>query len=89
LVRRGPTVRTFHEILALIAAGELASPLNAHVSRFYRYPGITLLPLVDAPVTKWALVSLKEHGNPLVDALLETARASGPRRVPGHVTEQR
>jgi len=89
LVRRGPTASSFHEILALVAAGELVSPLNAHVSRFYRFPGITLLPLVDAPVTEWALVSSRELGNPLVCALMESAGELGTRQVPDRFTEQR
>jgi DNA-binding transcriptional LysR family regulator len=82
LVRRGPTVRTFHEILALVAAGGLVSALNAHVSSFYSHPGITLLPLVDAPLTEWVLVTTRDHGNPSVRALMETAGELAPRQLP-------
>ncbi|HET8717564.1 MAG TPA: LysR family transcriptional regulator [Nocardioidaceae bacterium] len=73
LVRRGRTVRTFHEILTLVAAGELVCPLNAHVSSYYSHPDIALLPLTDAPPTEWALVSRAAQRNRLVDAFTATA----------------
>jgi hypothetical protein len=33
LIPRGPRPRTFHEILALVAAEQIITPLNGHVTR--------------------------------------------------------
>ncbi|MGR6915469.1 LysR family transcriptional regulator [[Actinomadura] parvosata] len=76
-IPRGPRVRTFHEALALIAAGRIVSPLNAHVNRYYTYPGIVYLPIHDAPPTEWALVRRSASQTPLVRAFVRAARDLG------------
>ncbi|MEU3742422.1 MULTISPECIES: LysR family transcriptional regulator [unclassified Streptomyces] len=78
-IHRGPRAETFHEVLALVASGRAVCPLNAHVSRYYRYPGVTLLPITDAPLTEWALARPRTAPPPHVAALLATARELGPR----------
>ncbi|MCX5387266.1 LysR family transcriptional regulator [Streptomyces sp. NBC_00083] len=90
-VHRGPRAETFHEILALVASGRAVCPLNAHVVRYYRYPGVTLLPITDAPPTEWVLALPRTptppHVSatpPHVSALLATARELGPRTAGPH-----
>ncbi|MFI6103342.1 LysR family transcriptional regulator [Streptomyces sp. NPDC051310] len=83
-VHRGPRARTFHEILALVAAGRIVCPLNGHVPRYYSYPGVTLLPIDDAPLTEWALVLPDSAPAPHVQALVDTARDLGARRIADH-----
>jgi DNA-binding transcriptional LysR family regulator len=55
-VPRGPAVRTFHEALAVVAAGQGITVLNEHVARHHRHPGVVCLPIHDAPPTEWAMV---------------------------------
>ncbi|GAA4984954.1 DNA-binding transcriptional LysR family regulator [Nonomuraea thailandensis] len=76
-VPRGPRVRTFHEALALVAAGRIVCPLNAHVTRYYNYPGIVCLPIHDAPSTEWALVRRSAGETPLVRAFVRTGSDLG------------
>ncbi|MFF1902763.1 LysR family transcriptional regulator [Kitasatospora sp. NPDC058218] len=80
-VPRGQVARTFHELLALLAAGQLICPLNAHVRRYYTPPGITFLPIHDAPVTQWALVWPTAAENARLRAFVQTATDVGPRPV--------
>ncbi|MYS86063.1 LysR family transcriptional regulator [Embleya scabrispora] len=80
-IARGPAGRTFHEILALIAAGRAVSPVNAHVRRYYTPPGITFLPIHDAPPTEWALVWATAGDNARIRAFARTARSLGTRAI--------
>ncbi|MBP0450050.1 LysR family transcriptional regulator [Kitasatospora sp. RG8] len=84
-IPRGPSARTFHEVLALIAAGRVVSPLNEHVTRYYTHPGVAYVPLHDAPPTEWALVWPTARESPRLRAFTETARSLGPRPVGGSV----
>jgi DNA-binding transcriptional LysR family regulator len=82
LIPRGPRPRTFHEILALVAAEQIITPLNGHVTRYYTHPGITYLPLDDAPLTRWALVWPTAAGNNAhLRGFLHTARDLGPHNI--------
>ncbi|MFC4061891.1 LysR family transcriptional regulator [Planomonospora corallina] len=80
-VPRGPRVRTFHEALTLIAAGQIVSTLNAHVDRYYTYPGIVYLPVHDAPRTEWALIRRAADETPLMRAFAQTGHDMGPRPI--------
>ncbi|MFL1376281.1 LysR family transcriptional regulator [Nocardiopsis sp. frass1] len=80
-VRRGERARTFHEVLSLVAAGRAVCPLNAHVARYYTFPGITYVPVHDAPLTEWALVWRTGAQTPLVRAFARAGRDLGVHRV--------
>lgn len=82
-IERGPVGRTFHEVLALVAAGQIACPVNAHVPRYYTPPGIAFLPIHDAPVTEWALVWPTVDESALLQAFVRTAQDFPVR----HITE--
>lgn len=79
IVRRGTGASTFHEILSLIASGQVVCPLNAHARLYYLHPQIKFLPIVDAPLTEWAIVWSTTNVKPQVRAFAETARDLGPR----------
>ncbi|KAA1419809.1 LysR family transcriptional regulator [Mumia zhuanghuii] len=78
-VIRGHGVRTFHEVLTRVAAGDGVTPLNAHVCRYYTMPGVTYVPITDVPDTEWALIWLAERETPEIRAFADTARSLGPR----------
>ncbi|WP_425838070.1 LysR family transcriptional regulator [Streptomyces fractus] len=77
-VPRGPRVRTFHEVLTQVAARAAISPLNEHVLRYYRHPGVEFLPVRDAPTTEWALVWRTTDETSRHRAFAEAARAFAP-----------
>lgn len=76
-IARGPVARTFHELLALVAGGHLACPVNAHVRRYYTPPGIAFLPVHDAPLTEWALVWPTAGESAPLRAFVQTAQDIG------------
>lgn len=80
-IPRGQTARTFHEVLALVAAGKLVSPLNEHVAWYYTHPGIAYLPIHDAPLTEWALVWPRTGESLHLRAFAEVASRRGPRPI--------
>ncbi|MFB6614255.1 LysR family transcriptional regulator [Streptomyces sp. NPDC085524] len=80
-IERGPVGRTFHEVLALVAAGQIACPVNAHVRRYYTPPGIAFLPIHDAPVTEWALVWPTADESALLQAFIRTAQDFPARHI--------
>ncbi|MET7621717.1 LysR substrate-binding domain-containing protein [Streptomyces sp. NPDC005408] len=73
LVRRGPSVATFHEILALVAAGEAVCAVPDEGRRYNPLPGVAYLPIHDAPPVRWALIWHSDRELPLVRALAEVA----------------
>ncbi|MFG2483042.1 LysR family transcriptional regulator [Streptomyces virginiae] len=76
LIKRGPTARTLQEVLALVADGQIVSPLHQHSTRYFSYPGIAYLPIHDAPSTQWALVWSLTNRSGLVHAFAQVARDS-------------
>ncbi|GGP33586.1 LysR family transcriptional regulator [Streptomyces melanogenes] len=80
-IPRGARARSFHEILTLIAAQQVVSPLNEHVTWHYTPPGITFVPLHDAPTTEWSLVWPTARESARVRAFVGTAERLGPRPV--------
>lgn len=77
-IPRGPIARTFHEILALVAAGHCVHPLGEIAARYNRPPGIVFVPLRDAPALQFALVWSSGADSPAIRALARTAADLGP-----------
>jgi DNA-binding transcriptional LysR family regulator len=77
-VPRGPTARTFHEILSLVASGRCVHPLGEVAARYNKPPGIVFLPLHDAPALEWALTWRTTADGPAIRALAQTAADLGP-----------
>ncbi|WP_406043364.1 LysR substrate-binding domain-containing protein [Micromonospora sp. NBC_00898] len=74
-IPRGPRARTCHELLALVAAGNVVSPVNAHFDRYYAYPGVVFRPIHDAPQTEWSLVWRTDRETPLIRTFAQLAQA--------------
>ncbi|MFI9508266.1 LysR family transcriptional regulator [Nocardia sp. NPDC052566] len=55
-IRRGPQVRTFQEILTMIAAGRAITTVQEHCLHYYARPDVTYVPLADAPACTWGFV---------------------------------
>jgi len=74
-IPRGPRARTCHELLTLVAAGQVVSPVSAHFDRYYAYPGVVYRPFDDAPQTEWSLVWRTDRETPLIRAFAQLAPA--------------
>lgn len=55
-IPRGPHVHTFQEMLAAIAADRAVALVQEHCVHYYTRPGITYIPMPDAPHCAWTLV---------------------------------
>ncbi|MEU0544728.1 LysR substrate-binding domain-containing protein [Nocardia sp. NPDC005978] len=80
-IPRGPIARTFHELLSLVATGQCVHPLGEIAARYNSPPGITFLPMPDAPALQWALVWRSTADNPAIRALATLATETGPIRL--------
>ncbi|MCX4962853.1 LysR family transcriptional regulator [Streptomyces virginiae] len=89
LIKRGPSARTVQEVLALVADGQIVSPLHQHSTRYFAYPGITYLPLPDAPNIQWAPVWSVTNRSGLVHAFAQVARNSTALRGRGRAQRGR
>ncbi|KQX49798.1 MULTISPECIES: LysR family transcriptional regulator [unclassified Streptomyces] len=76
-VRRGAEVSTFHEVLALVATGDVVCTVPDEGRRYNPLPGIAYVPLHDAPPVRWALIWCSDRETPLIRAFAEVARPSG------------
>ncbi|MFI9009954.1 LysR family transcriptional regulator [Actinosynnema sp. NPDC053489] len=72
-VPRGPRVATFQEVQAVVAADQAVCVVFAEASRYYQRPGITYLPIRDAPPGRWALVWRTATVTPLARSFADTA----------------
>ncbi|MEV5838836.1 LysR substrate-binding domain-containing protein [Nocardia sp. NPDC052112] len=77
-IPRGPTARTFHELLSLVATGHCVHPLGEIAARYNNPPGIVFLPMPDAPPLEWALTWRSAADSAAVRALARTAADLGP-----------
>ncbi len=77
-VQRGPKVATWQEVLAAVAAGDAVLPIQAEASRYYRWPGIVYIPILDAPPCQWALIWRTASETALVRAFARAGRDSVP-----------
>jgi hypothetical protein len=51
------------------------------VTRYYTRPGVTYLPIADAPPTEWILVGLTASEGPRIRAFARTAQDLDPRPI--------
>jgi len=76
------TADTLEEWLHLIAQGEGIDTAPTLISRYYPWPGIRFVPLVDAAPATLAVVRRRSAtGEPLVDAFVELARTVSAREL--------
>lgn len=70
-IPRGPAPTTWHESLAIVAAGRGVVGVAAEAARFYPWPGLAFIPVEDAKPVPWALVWRTAEPTPLTHAFAE------------------
>ncbi len=83
---RGPTGRTFDELLTRIAAGQGVVPVGEQVRRYYVRPDVAYVPIEDAPPLLWGLIwrvdatsaQIRAFGDAALEASARQKRAGGP-----------
>jgi DNA-binding transcriptional LysR family regulator len=75
-ITRGPTSRTFQELLAAVAAGAGVCPLAGHAADYFNRPTVRFVPFRDAPPASWALVWRTSGATARIRALAELAAAA-------------
>jgi DNA-binding transcriptional LysR family regulator len=78
-IRRGPSVATFYEVLALVAIGDVVCTVPDEGRRYYAQPDIAFVTIHDAPSVQWGLIWRTDRATPLVHALAEAATEHGAR----------
>ncbi|MER7566835.1 LysR family transcriptional regulator [Streptomyces sp. NPDC048523] len=72
--QRGQDVRTFQEILTLVAAGQGVAPLTESAARYHARPDTVFVPLTGLPDVHMALIWRSVEENRLVRALAACGR---------------
>ncbi|MGW4462141.1 LysR family transcriptional regulator [Micromonospora sp. NPDC004704] len=73
LIRIGPSVSNFQEMIPILVTGEAVSPVHAHAARYYSRPDIAYVPIRDAPPARWALIWRAGAETELIRAFARTA----------------
>jgi DNA-binding transcriptional LysR family regulator len=79
VIRRIQPVRSIHELVALVARGQIVHPTASGIAMLVR-DDIALIPIRDVPPLPLGLIWCTAHDNARIQALAETARQYG--RVP-------
>ncbi|GLW09861.1 LysR family transcriptional regulator [Microtetraspora sp. NBRC 13810] len=80
LIPRGPTVGNWEEIMAMVAADRIVCLVSAEALRYYpRRPGISFVPIHDAPHARWGLVWRTGRETPMARAYVQVVKDIGPR----------
>lgn len=81
------TADTLEEWLHLIAQGQGIDTAPTLISRYYPWPGIRFVPLVEARFATLAVVRRRDATEPLVDAFVRTAQRVSQRELHAHTGE--
>jgi DNA-binding transcriptional LysR family regulator len=68
-------VKTVEDALEVIAAGRAIGTLPSSIADGLAHPGVIALPLRDGPPVRTSLVRRSNHGDPILEALLDLATA--------------
>ncbi|MFD0733724.1 LysR family transcriptional regulator [Planotetraspora mira] len=74
----GPSVTNYADMIPIIVSGEAVSPGFTHDARVMPVPGMTYVPIHDAPLAQWALVWCTAAENDLTRDLIRAAQHIGP-----------
>jgi len=74
VISRSQTVRSIHELVALVARGRIVHPTAAGIPMFAR-DDICLVPITDMPPLPLGLIWCTAHHNARIQALAETVRS--------------
>lgn len=78
LIKPGPRVTRFQEMIPIIASGEAMSPVHAQAARHYPNPDIAYIPIHDAPLAQWALIWRTDAESDLILDFAQAVREMGP-----------
>ena len=81
VIRRTEPARSIHELVSLIARGQVVWPTASGIAMFVR-DDIALIPIKDLPPLPLGLIWCTAHDNARIQALAETARSLRPRAHP-------
>ena len=81
VIRRTEPARSIHELVSLIARGQIVWPTASGIAMFVR-DDIALVPIKDLPPLPLGLIWCTAHDNARIQALAETARSLLPRARP-------
>jgi DNA-binding transcriptional LysR family regulator len=73
LIRIGPSVSNFQEMIPILVTGEAVSPVHAQAARYYARPDIAYVPIRDAPPARWGLIWRTGAETELIRAFVRTA----------------
>ena len=75
-IRRGPPVRSIHELVSLVARGQIVHPTASGIPMFTR-DDIALVPITDLPPLPLGLIWVTAHENARIRGLAEIVRSIG------------
>ncbi|AWS47843.1 LysR family transcriptional regulator [Streptosporangium sp. 'caverna'] len=79
-IPRGPAFGNWEETMAMVAADRSVCLVSAEAIRYYpSRPGISFVPLHDAPRGRWGLVWRTDRETPMARAYVQVAQDIGPR----------
>ncbi|GIE89836.1 LysR family transcriptional regulator [Actinoplanes regularis] len=78
LIPIGPSVTNGQQMLPILASGEAVSPAHAHGRYYANAPGITYLPIRDAPPARFALIWRTAAETQLIRTFAELVAEAGP-----------
>ncbi|MFC7646310.1 substrate-binding domain-containing protein [Streptosporangium lutulentum] len=79
-IPRGHTFGNWEETMATVAASRSVCLVSAEAIRYYpRRPGISFVPLHDAPRGRWGLIWRTDRETPMARAYVQVAQDIGPR----------
>ncbi|MEV6309284.1 LysR family transcriptional regulator [Streptomyces sp. NPDC051840] len=68
----GPSARTWHELLSIVASGQAAAGVSDDTPCHYPWPDLAYTPIHDAAQVSWALVWRTDATDPLLRTFVET-----------------
>ncbi|WP_433315039.1 LysR family substrate-binding domain-containing protein [Micromonospora sp. CA-269861] len=74
LIRIGPSVSNFQEMIPILATGEAVSPVHAQAARYYARPDIAYVPISDAPPARWGLIWRTGNETELIRSFVSAAQ---------------
>ncbi|NEW27135.1 LysR family transcriptional regulator [Nocardia cyriacigeorgica] len=73
-VPRGPEVSSWDDQVKAVASGQAALAVPAEAARFYAWPNLVYVPVLDAPPVRWAFAWQTSEETPLIRAFAQTVR---------------
>lgn len=76
-ISRGPAVSSWDDQVKAVVSGQAALAVPAEAARFYPWPNLVYLPVLDAPPVQWAFAWQASKESSLIRAFAQTVRDHG------------